>query len=128
MWQTFRCNHCVGHRRFAHIHKKKRSLDQVLKMVREYVLTKAPYQEIDEFDGKPRMVYQRVSKELIAVELKVTTHLVEQALQALNREGLVSQPRHTIPHDSKREPGLFWGGSDSSWQCDSYTVCGSFWK
>ncbi|MFW6007886.1 MAG: hypothetical protein ACOCP8_01365 [archaeon] len=75
--------------------KRKRSQSNtyshevLLNKVREYLLNQAT---------------GYVTKEKIANELKVKEHEVAHCLQILNLEGLVSQKKNLVPHDSSRDP------------------------
>ena len=56
----------------------------------------------------------------IAHQLNVKPHFVEQVFQKLNVEGVLSQPIHLAPHDSKRDP---WGFDNCyGWAADLYRV------
>ena len=82
------------------------------KKIRAYVL-----QRIEEYK-KENAIY--ISAENIAFELKVKPHFVHQVFQKLNIEGVLSQPRHHIPHDSDRDP--WCNGTYSGWQSDVYAI------
>lgn len=87
---------------------KKLSLEKI----RAYAL-----QRIEEHK-KERAIY--ISAENIAFELNVKPHFVHQVFQKLNVEGVLSQPRHHIPHDSDRDP--MCNGTYSGWQSDIYGI------
>ena len=80
--------------------------------IRTYAL-----QRIEEYK-KENYVY--ISAENIAHELRVKPHFVKQVFQQLNIEGVLSQPRHHIPHDSNRDP--WCNGYYSGWQADVYAI------
>lgn len=61
-----------------------------------------------------------ISADNIAFELRVKPHFVHQVFQKLNVEGILSQPRHHIPHDSNRDP--WCNGAYSGWQSDLYAI------
>ena len=128
MWQTFRWNHCVGHRPM-YIKKKKRSLCQVLELVKTKILEEyKPKVVRSSFWGDNRLTveYSFVRKEKLAKDIAVDTKLVEQALHKLNLLGIVSLPDHGLPHDCKRDK--FGYGKDSSWSADVYYVQGKYWS
>lgn len=61
-----------------------------------------------------------ICAEDIAYDLRCKTHFVKQVFQQLNVEGILSQPRHWIPHDSSRDP--WCGGGYSGWMADIYYI------
>lgn len=80
--------------------------------IRAYALKR-----IEEYK-KENFIY--ISAENIAFELGVKPHFVHQVFQRLNVEGILSQPRHRIPHDSDRDP--MCNGTYSGWQADVYAI------
>lgn len=56
----------------------------------------------------------------IAYQLNVKPHLVKQVFQQLNVEGVLSQPIHRAPHDSKRDPWCI--GGYNGWTADLYRI------
>ena len=75
------------------------------------------FQRIEEYK-KDNAIY--ISAENIAHQLRVKPHFVKQVFQQLNVEGILSQPRHHIPHDSDRDP--WCNGYYSGWQADLYAI------
>lgn len=63
---------------------------------------------------------QVLHKEDVAFKLQVKISQVEKIFMQLNREGLLSQAKHHILHDSNREPYGF--GGDSAWASDCYYI------
>lgn len=106
----WRCNHCHGVRRVK-VKSRRRTRD-VYDEVRAIVLN---------LIAQPQTFLHSFRKEDLAASLGVKDHCVEQALARLNREGLVHQPVHGVPHDCNRSTRLDWG-SDSSWVGDRYKV------
>lgn len=62
-----------------------------------------------------------IMAEDIAYQLQVKTHFVKQVLQQLNAEGVVHQPQHHPPHDSKRDGWAHFSNS-SMWCSDVYYI------
>lgn len=87
---------------------KHKDRDKVLKMARKAV------ESFPESGG-------RLVAEALANVLDADLAAVKHALHKLNLEGLVDKPRHSIPHDSSRDPWL-WGKGFSAWQANIYRV------
>ena len=87
---------------------KKWHYDKLLDAVRKEILSKKE-------DGE-----KYITREEIARVLKAKPHTVEQCLHVLHLEGLVSNPVHHAPHDSKRDS--FSWGNDNSWCGDTYYI------
>lgn len=102
-----------GKRKERQFRPPSRHYTDILDRVRRYIQNYEPKIKTDWHE-------RHVTKERIAEDLKVKVCLVEKALQELNIEGLVSQPRHKPPHDCKRD--RFGGGGDYSWQADTYEI------
>lgn len=130
MWQTWHCR-CGGCRMVHYkgmITFKKRTLEQIYDGTIEY-LSKLHLKKRLNDTG---YWTNRFTAEEIAAHLQVKTHFVKQVLHKLNLEGIVSQPIHKAPHDSKRD--YTWGSGfrkgkcsdfknpngDSSWAADIY--------
>jgi len=66
-----------------------------------------------------------VTKEELGRKYRVLPSQVQTSFAKLNLEGMLAQPTHHAPHDSKRDP---WGsGGDSAWMSDRYEIWGKFW-
>lgn len=91
-------------------HKAKKTYKKLSQTaIREYVM-----KWIEDTKAKG---HDFIMAEDIAYQLQVKTHFVKQVLQQLNVEGILHQPRHHAPHDSKRD---LWGGfADTSMWCPS---------
>jgi len=85
--------------------RKNHKFEVALQLVRKYVM------ECD---------CHYITKEGLAEELRLRDSTVEHALHVLNREGLVSQACHMLPHDSYRSRDGSNGGS--SWTRDIYYI------
>lgn len=70
-------------------------------------------------DAKQRDV-SFINAEDIAYCLHVKTHYVKQIFDKLNKEGVLSQPVHHIPHDCDRDP--FCGPGYNGWAADIYYI------
>lgn len=70
-------------------------------------------------DAKKRDI-SFINAEDIAYSLHVKPHFVKQVLDKLNKEGLVSQPVHRIPHDCNRDP--ICGPGYNGWAADIYYI------
>lgn len=94
-------------------HKVIKTYKKVSKeKIRAYTL-----QKIEELKAKG---WYMICAEDIAYDLRCKTHFVKQVFQQLNIEGILSQPRHWIPHDSSRDP--WCGGGYSGWMADIYSI------
>jgi ribosomal protein S25 len=102
-----------GKRKERQFRPPSRHYADVLDRVRKYIKNYEPKIKTDWHK-------RHVTKEQIAEDLKVKVCLVERALQELNTEGLVSQPRHKPPHDCKRD--RFGDGWEESWGADTYEI------
>lgn len=94
-------------------HKVKRTYKKMSQdKIRAYVLEQI---EIAKKNGETY-----ITADDVAHQLGVKTHFVKQVFQQLNVEGVLSQPIHYAPHDSKRDP---WGyGNWSGWSDDLYGI------
>lgn len=61
-----------------------------------------------------------LTKEDTAITLRVKEKQVEKAFRRLNQEGILNQPVHQAPHDTKRDPNGFDGCS--GWMSDMYYI------
>ena len=119
MWTDWHCRHCDD----KHISLRPKPLkryrfDKLLALVRSFVCNWKD-------NNKP------ISKEQVAFIFQCKTHLIEQCFNILNKEGLLGQPVHKAPHDSKRDYAFCYRKNDqhsdpknpdgdSSWCGDRY--------
>ena len=72
-------------------------------------------------DSKKHNIYF-ITAEDIAYQLNTHVHLVKQCFAKMNQMGLLSQPKHSKPHDCYRPKCTEWDNIDSSWAGDVYYI------
>lgn len=94
-------------------HKIKRTYKKMpQEKIREYSL-----EQIEKAKAKEEFY---ITADDIAHQLNVKPHFVKQVFQQLNIEGILSQPIHSAPHDSNRDP--FGYGHEKGWKADLYKI------
>lgn len=63
-----------------------------------------------------------ITAEDIAYQLDTQVYLVKQCFTKMNHMGLLSQPRHSKPHDCYRPKRTEWDTIDSGWAGDVYYI------
>ena len=64
----------------------------------------------------------RITAEKLATQLNADLAMVKHALHHLNIIGIVTQPIHSIPHDSNRDPWNPSKSGASAWQANTYFI------
>ncbi len=121
-YSTSRCDHCTGgntgKRRSGQPRErepKRRPQQRVTDAVRDEVQARRRQA------ASSRGVFAFVRAEQIALSLGLRKSQVRVALGVLNREGLVDQPTHRAPHDSRRATGMDYG-PDNAWSASIYAL------
>lgn len=132
---AFKCRCCSDKMptiKVLHIQRKGMSITQTVKGKRKHFMRRQNFLQ-EQVDQAVTMIISyiksnekllttlrgSVTKEGIAKLLEVPEHQVKISFHKLNQQGILSQPSHKPPHDSKRD---FWGGNDSSWAASSYEI------
>lgn len=72
-------------------------------------------------DSKKHNIYF-ITAEDIAYQLNTYVYLVKQCFTKMNHMGLLSQPKHSKPHDSYRPKRTEYDTIDSGWTGDIYYI------